>query len=117
MALTYQQLVREEMDIAIADNLHGREVEHFHHELNIAVYDDLLATLPAGPWKDRVQQLRDEGQDEMDKIAGLHGSLLTQLPQARRATAFARSAKRRRIREALQLQPPSATKIDHSVLD
>mgnify|MGYP007080331985 CR=1 FL=1 len=113
----YQQLTQQEMDTTIAENLHGREVEHFHHELNIAVYDELLTTLPAGEWRSRVQQLRNEGQVEIDKIAGLHASLLTCIPQKDQEAAFARASKRRKIHEALQLQAPSATAIDHTVLD
>jgi len=113
----YQQLTQQEMDTTIAENLHGREVEHFHHELNIAVYDRLLVILPIGEWRSRVQQLRNEGQVEMDKIAGLHDSLLERLPLGKRNNAFARASKRRKIREALQFQAPSATTVDHTVLD
>lgn len=117
MAMNYQQLTQQEMDTTIAENLHGREVEHFHHELNIAVYDGLLASLPPGEWKTRVAQLRNEGTVEMDKIAGLHGALLAQLPKTRQGGAFARAAKRRKIREALQFMPPAATTVDPTVLD
>lgn len=48
MAIVYQQLTQDEMDDAIAENLYGREVEHFHYELNRRNYVEMLKTLPVG---------------------------------------------------------------------
>jgi len=46
--MQYQQLTQDEMDDVIAENLYGREVEHFHYELNRKNYEEMLKTLPAG---------------------------------------------------------------------
>lgn len=122
MAFTYQQLSQDEMDTIIAENMHGREVEHFHHELNAATYAALMAapSFQSAPpeWQARITQLRTEAQAEMVKIRGLYAALSAQLSDpTRQAAAIARAGKRRKIREALQYQPPAAATVDESVLN
>ena len=93
--MEYTHLTQEEMDDHIAEGIRGRQLEHFHHSVNVANYAAMLKTLPKGPWRDRIQQLHDEGLAEMEKVEGLHDALVAQIPTARLADAKARTAAKR----------------------
>ena len=45
MSVTYLSLTQAERDDAIAQALHGREVEHFHYELNRLNYESMLGKM------------------------------------------------------------------------
>ena len=102
--MQYEQVSQAKRDEMIAEALHGREMEHCQHALNVAVYAEALKTLPDGPWRVRMQQLHDEALVEMEKIDGLHAALATQLANpARKATAFLKVASNIAAREAAAL--------------
>ena len=103
--MKYEQLGQEKRDEIIAEQMHGREMEHFHHELNASVYAEALKTLPPGEWRDRISQLHDEALVEMEKIDGIHAALSAQLTdKTRRANAVNKAAENRSIQETNTLQ-------------
>lgn len=58
--MNFLSMTQDEQDLAIAENMHGREVEFFHYNLNVANYEQLLSqpplnTLPAEWPADLVQ--------------------------------------------------------------
>jgi hypothetical protein len=69
--MEYKSLTKAERDLAIAEAIHSREVEHFHYELNATNYQDLLASLAAVPdqWPENLQYLRGYSRDEIIKAA------------------------------------------------
>lgn len=93
--MDYTHLTQEEMDDHIAEGIRGRQLEHFHHSVNVANYAEMLKVLPKGEWRDRIQQLHDEGLVEMAKIEGLHDALVKQVPPGRLAQAKERVAAKR----------------------
>lgn len=44
--MNFLSMTQDERDLAIAQDLHGRETEWFHYDLNVRNYDNLLAQSP-----------------------------------------------------------------------
>ena len=105
--MNYDQLTQEERDDIVASNMYSRELEHYQHALNIAVYTEAVKSLPAGEWKDRMLKLKEEAEVEQAKIACLHDALTAQLKDpARKTAAFERvTAERLKAKES-----PAATR-------
>jgi hypothetical protein len=75
----YQLLTQEEQDEIIAAYLKAQERDLFTHRLNLERFEAMLPTLPAGQFKQRIQQLRNE---TLDRIAEVEAIIEKTLPQA-----------------------------------
>lgn len=108
--MKYEFLTEDEQDDAIAEALYEREKEHFHYALNVANFEDILASLPPEaslwtvgknnePYTMYLARLIAEHQTEMAKVEKTHGALSKQLPAgARRNAAAQRVATKRAAR-------------------
>jgi ferritin-like metal-binding protein YciE len=75
----YQLLTQEEQDEIIATFLKAQERDLFTHRLNLQRFEAMLPSLPAGEFKQRIQQLRNE---TIDRIAEVEAIIEKTLPQA-----------------------------------
>jgi ferritin-like metal-binding protein YciE len=75
----YQLLTQEEQDEIIAAFLKAQERDLFTHRLNLQRFEAMLPSLPAGEFKQRIQQLRNE---TIDRIAEVEAIIEKTLPQA-----------------------------------
>lgn len=105
--MEYDQLKQEEMDDMIAQNMHGREVEHYQHELNLAVFEHMLPNLADGDFKEHIRKMHREAGEEMAKISAIHAGLSAKLPEGpKRKAAHVRAAAKRKEQEAAALNRP-----------
>lgn len=65
--MDYKSLTQADRDLAIAEAIHSREVEHFHYELNASNYQDLLDGMKDVPsiWPDELLYLKNRSRDEI----------------------------------------------------
>jgi ferritin-like metal-binding protein YciE len=91
----YQLLTQEEQDEIIATFLKAQERDLFVHNLNRQRFEDMLGTLPAGEFRQRIQQLKAETEQRISEVDAIIKSTAKQLPpQARLQAAAQRIAAR-----------------------
>lgn len=66
--MNFLSMTQDEQDLAIAQNLHGRETEWFHYDLNVRNYDKLLSQSPLkdlpAEWPAELVQYRKLNRDQ-----------------------------------------------------
>ena len=115
--MTFYTITPQNTVNAIADAIVGREQELFSYDINITNYEIMLATLPQGEWPENLAQYKrstlDQVPDELDetvsqyqyrdriktllkterlernKAQRIYEALLSQIPEADRATVIA----------------------------
>lgn len=85
--VSYDILTDDEKDEIVVDFLRAQERDHFCHSLNLERYDGMLASLPEGAFKTRIQQLRAETLDRIGEVEAIIKKTRPQLPPAARVTA------------------------------
>lgn len=104
--MKYEQHTQGEIDLAIAQAMHGREVEYSQHELNLSVYRAMLDAMNADPnyvdtpmappettWRAYIERMAREAAVEMAKIDTIHAALSIQLPSGpKRDAAMTKAA-------------------------
>ena len=101
---TYQfkLLSQQEQDEMLAVTLLAQERDLYAHLLNLDRFNEMLQTLPAGEFRDRITQLRDETQSRIAEVSSIIEALEPQLPPpARLATAKARLEQREQQAQGL----------------
>ena len=83
----YQVLSQEEQDDIIVSFMHGQERDKYCHELNLARYAEMLKTLEAGPWRDRVSKLNGETVSRLAEVNSIIDVTTPQMPPPDRITA------------------------------
>ncbi len=85
--MSYEILSQEEQDEIIVSYLHAQERDEFCHQLNMARFDAMLPSLPAGKFKERIAQLRNDTQERLVEVTGIKTATLAQLPPKERVDA------------------------------
>jgi hypothetical protein len=117
--MEYKQLEQDEIDKGIASAMHGREVEHHSHELNVKVYTEMLRKIeddraadpenyvdppmgnPDWVWSTYVDRMRREAIMEMQKIDGIHRALAANFEgDEKRLNKAVKAAKKQRENDA-----------------
>jgi hypothetical protein len=83
----YQLLTQEEQDEIIATFLKAQERDLFTHRLNLQRFEAMLPSLPAGEFKQRIQQLRNETIDRIGEVEAIIEKTLPQAPPVERMQA------------------------------
>jgi 3-methyladenine DNA glycosylase/8-oxoguanine DNA glycosylase len=83
----YQLLTQEEQDEIIAAYLKAQERDLFTHKLNLQRFDAMLPSLPAGEFKQRIQQLRNETVERIAEVEAIIEKTLPQAPPVERMQA------------------------------
>jgi 3-methyladenine DNA glycosylase/8-oxoguanine DNA glycosylase len=83
----YQLLTQEEQDEIIATYLKAQERDLFTHRLNLQRFEAMLPGLPAGEFKQRIQQLRNETIDRIAEVEAIIEKTLPQAPPVERMQA------------------------------
>ena len=78
--MDYKLLDADTRNEMLANTLLAQEQDHFSHTTNIERYKAMLAALPPGPWKDKVQHLHDEGVGRLTEVSSIITALTPQLP-------------------------------------
>lgn len=95
--MAYLVLSQDEQDDMLVETLMNQERDHYSHTVNLERYTSLLAALPDGAFKARIQNLRDETQSRLGEVNAIVEALTPQLPPPARITA---AAQRLATREA-----------------
>lgn len=91
----YQLLTQDEQDEIIATYLKAQERDLFTHKLNLQRFEAMLASLPAGEFKDQIQRLRNETIARIGEVEAIIEKTLPQAPPvARMQAAIARAEQR-----------------------
>jgi ferritin-like metal-binding protein YciE len=83
----YQLLTQDEQDEIIAAFLKAQERDLFTHRLNLQRFEAMLPSLPAGEFKQRIQQLRNETIDRIAEVEAIIEKTLPQAPPVERMRA------------------------------
>jgi ferritin-like metal-binding protein YciE len=83
----YQLLTQEEQDEIVAAFLKAQERDLFTHRLNLQRFEAMLPSLPAGEFKQRIQQLRNETIDRIAEVEAIIEKTLPQAPPVERMKA------------------------------
>ncbi len=90
----YQLLTPDEQDDIIAGFLLAQERDLYSHTINKQRFESMLATLPDGTWKKRVQELKDQTDSRLNEVQTIIEATKAQLPsQLRLDAAKARMVK------------------------
>lgn len=91
----YQLLTQDEQDEIVATFLKAQERDLFTHKLNLERFEAMLASLPAGEFKDQIQRLRNETIARIGEVEAIIEKTLPQAPPvARMQAAIARAEQR-----------------------
>lgn len=75
----------------LAAAIKGREVEHFHYNLDKSNFETMLLTLEEGPFRDEIVQRLADTVREMNKVEAIYNALVAQIDdQVAYAEAVAR---------------------------
>ncbi|MBA7571863.1 hypothetical protein ES708_13632 [subsurface metagenome] len=85
--MEYQILSQEEQDDIIVSFMLGQERDKYCHELNLQRYTEMLKTLKAGEWRDRVSKLEGETVSRLAEVNSIIGVTTPQMPSPERITA------------------------------
>ncbi|MBA7557137.1 hypothetical protein ES705_49871 [subsurface metagenome] len=88
----YLVLSQDEQDDIIVSFMLGQERDKYCHELNLQRYTEMLKTLEAGEWRDRVSKLKSETVSRLAEVNSIINVTKPQMPPLERITA----AKQRR---------------------
>ena len=91
----YRLLTQEEQDEIIAMYLKSQERDLFTHRLNLQRFEAMLPSLPAGEFKQRIQQLRNETIDRIAEVEAIIEKTLPQAPPVERMRAAIARAEQR----------------------
>jgi ferritin-like metal-binding protein YciE len=83
----YQLLTQNEQDEIIATFLKAQERDLFTHRLNLQRFEAMLPSLPAGEFKQRIQQLRNETIGRIAEVEAIIEKTLPQAPPVERMRA------------------------------
>lgn len=116
MAIQYQLYTQDEQDEAIAEAMRGREIEHFHYDLNYKNYIDMLPNLPVGnekgtpeeqaqfKYRKHVESLIATEAVARDQTEVVYNALAAKLDDpTRKAAAFAKVAEKVAAQKAKEL--------------
>ena len=96
MNKTFKVLSQDEQDDIIVEFYEAQERDLFSHELNAERYERMLAALPDGDWRKRIEQLHTETLKRKDEVESILAATESQLPPADRiAASLARIAAKR----------------------
>lgn len=84
---TYLVLSQDEQDDMLVQTLLAQERDHCAHQLNLERFEAMLGGLPSGPWRERIQQLRDETVVRLREVESIMEALEPQVPAGTRRTA------------------------------
>lgn len=76
----YQVLSQDEQDDIIVSFMHGQERDKYCHELNLQRYTEMLKTLEAGKWRDRVLKLQEETNSRLAEVNSIIDVTKAQMP-------------------------------------
>ena len=89
--MDYQVLSQDEQDDIIVSFMLSQERDKYCHSLNLERYTEMLKTLEAGPWRDRVTKLKDDTVSRLAEVDSIIAVTTPQMPPAERlAAAIAR---------------------------
>lgn len=94
--MEYKLLTAEYQEDAVVDAMLGREMEHFHYQLNEDNYKEILKTEPEGPYRDRIQALLASNTTEKAKVESVYAALEKQAPQGAAFDVVAERVKAKR---------------------
>jgi hypothetical protein len=80
MPYEYKMLTEEEKDDTKVSFLLGQERDKFSHELNLERFNLMLKTLPPGPFRDRIQQLKTDTESRLVEVNGIIAASEAQMP-------------------------------------
>jgi hypothetical protein len=83
----YRLLTQEEQDEIVATFLKAQERDLFTHRLNLQRFEAMLPSLPAGEFKQRIQQLRNETIERIGEVEAIIEKTLPQAPPVERMQA------------------------------
>ena len=78
--MAYVVLSQDEQDEIITAFMLTQERDHFTHTVNQNRYIALTASLPAGPFLDRIKQLQSETESRLAEVNAILADTLPQLP-------------------------------------
>ena len=85
--MPYETINTDEQDDIIVGFLRAQEKDEYCHATNLARFNNMLVGLPAGRFKDRITELRDDTQSRLNEVQAIIASTLSQLPDATRIAA------------------------------
>ena len=85
--MPYECINTDEQDDIIVGFLRSQEKDEYCHSTNLARFNDMLVGLPAGRFKDRITQLRDDTQERLNEVQAIIASTMSQLPDQTRIDA------------------------------
>ena len=83
----YKIMTQDEQDDIQVEFLASQERDLFCHMTSLTRYDAMLAELPTGAFKTRIQQLRADTQSRILEVSSIIAAHEAQMPTAERITA------------------------------
>ena len=83
----YKYMSPDEQDDIKVSFLASQEKDLFNHEINLARFNEMLKKLPEGPYKARVQQLRDDTVSRITEVTAIIDATELSLPSSERVDA------------------------------
>lgn len=87
MARQYLHFDQDAQDEVILTTYRAQEASHHSHATNVERYTDMLKTLPAGPFRDRIAALLITEQAALEQHEAILNATAKQLPPKARADA------------------------------
>ena len=83
----FKVLTQEEMDDALVEFFEAQERDLFLHTINLERFERMLQTLPEGPWKGRIVELKRQTEERKEEVESIIDATLPQLPPLDRIQA------------------------------
>lgn len=87
MSNGYQLLTQEEQDDIIVGYMLAQEKDAYCHSINLERYNDMLLALPAGKFKERIEELRNDTQLRLTEVQAIVNATKPQMPPKARQDA------------------------------
>jgi Tfp pilus assembly protein PilO len=78
--MNYKTLKQDEMQEVIVSFYKGQETDLYVHNINKERYEEMLKTLPEGPFKTRVEKLLAETNERIEEVSAILAATEKQLP-------------------------------------
>lgn len=94
--MEYEQITQEYRDDFLAEAMYAREVEIFHYDFDRLNFMRLLKTLPAGEFREQVEQRLAATEQQLQNAVAVYETLKSRIVDIEAHTAaVARTAARR----------------------